>query len=108
MPFAGQALGERGRQLGIVARQERAGIDHRDRGAEPAMRLRQLDADRPAADHDQMLRQARGWRRSSRWSDRAPRRARGSAATAGVEPVAMTKRRGRIVGVAGAHRAADR
>ena len=39
----------------IVARQQRARIEHGDRGAEPAMRLRQLDADRAAADHDQML-----------------------------------------------------
>ncbi len=42
-------------QLGIVARQQRADIEHGDPRAEPAMRLRHLDADRPAADHDQML-----------------------------------------------------
>ncbi len=53
-PFLGQARGEKCHQFGIVARQHRAGVNHCDRGTEPAMRLRQFDADRPAANHDQV------------------------------------------------------
>ena len=40
-------------QLRIVARQDRALIDHDDLGAEPAERLGELAADRPAAEHQQ-------------------------------------------------------
>ncbi len=47
--------GEAAGQFRVVARQERAGIDHRDGGAEAAIGLRQLDADRAAADHDQVF-----------------------------------------------------
>ena len=54
-PLAGEPFGEQSRELGVVARQQRAEIEHGDLRAEPAMRLRHLDADRPAADHDQML-----------------------------------------------------
>jgi hypothetical protein len=54
-------LGQSGRknsdQFGIVARQKRTLIEHRNAGPKPMMRLCQFDADRPTADHDQMLRQ---------------------------------------------------
>ena len=64
--------------------------------AEPAMRLRQLDADRPAADHDQM----RGQRAvgEDRLVGEVGRlgEARGSAAPPAREPVAMTNARARM------------
>ena len=54
-PFSGEPIGEASGELGIVARQQRADIENRDPRAEPAMRLRHLDPDRSAADHDQMF-----------------------------------------------------
>ena len=39
----------------IVLGERRRGLQHRHLRAEPAMRLRQLEADRPAADDDEML-----------------------------------------------------
>jgi hypothetical protein len=45
-----------GRRLGVVAAQRAVGLDHGDRAAKPSVRLRHLDPDRAAAQHDQMLR----------------------------------------------------
>ena len=55
-------------ELGIILGQERRQrLDHRHARAEPAMRLRQLAPDRPAADDEQVLADARRGRRRSRW-----------------------------------------
>ena len=55
-PFSGQMAGETRDEFGIVARKHRPDIKHRDPRAQPAMRLRHLDSDRTAADHEQMVR----------------------------------------------------
>ena len=65
--FALQARHDDGGELGIVLGEEVGDLQHRDPRAQPAMGLGQLQADRPAADHDQMARAGCGWRRSSRW-----------------------------------------
>src|SRR5690348_1498121 len=54
--FAGQMFAEAGDEFGIVARQHRPDIEHGDARAQPAMRLRHFDADRTAANDDQMVR----------------------------------------------------
>ena len=43
-------------ELGIIARQQRTGIEHRDPRAKAAMRLRHLNSDWAATDDDQVLR----------------------------------------------------
>ena len=42
-------------QLRIILRQDRPHVEHGDRRAQPPVRLRHLAADRPAADHHQMI-----------------------------------------------------
>ena len=54
-------------ELGIVLGEEVGRLQHGDARAESAMRLRHLQADRPAADHDQMARAACDWRTPFRW-----------------------------------------
>ena len=71
-------------------------FQHGDRGAETAKRLRKLETDRPAADDDEVLRQAWRDRIPSRWSGTAPRRSPGIGGSDGDEPVAITKRRALI------------
>ena len=64
-------------------------------GAEPAKCLRQLEAGRAGADHDQMLRASREF--ESRVGGQIRRGSRpGIGGSAGAEPVAMTKRRALI------------
>ena len=53
--FTRQPLGEDAAELGIITGKQRADIEHRDLRAQPTMGLRHLDADRSAADHDQVL-----------------------------------------------------
>ena len=50
-----EALDQQLGQLRIVLGQHARGLEHGDARAEPAMRLRHLEADRAAADDDQML-----------------------------------------------------
>ncbi len=52
--FALQARDDDGGKLGIVLGEEVGDLQHGDPRAQPAMGLRHLQADRPAADHDQM------------------------------------------------------
>ena len=54
-------------QLGVVLAERLRRLDHRDARAEPAVRLRQLQADGAAADDDQIVAGAPDCRRSSRW-----------------------------------------
>jgi hypothetical protein len=53
--FRGEASGETGGELGIVAGQDGSDVEDGDPRPEAAMRLRHLDPDRAAADDDQML-----------------------------------------------------
>jgi hypothetical protein len=79
------------------SRPSAAPLDHRHRAAQPAMRLRHLQPDRPAADHDQMLGPL------AQFEDRLVGQvghpsSPGIGGTAGREPVAMTKRRAGCAG----------
>jgi hypothetical protein len=51
--FAEDVGDRRGDVLILVGQQLRAALDHRDRAAEAAHRLRKLEADVPAAEHDE-------------------------------------------------------
>lgn len=62
-----QAGTDDGHQLRIVLGEDRRRLDHRHLGPEVAEGLGQLDADRPAADHQQMARQRSGDRIPTRW-----------------------------------------
>src|SRR5207249_11577392 len=55
-PFTRQMGGQTSDEFGIVTREHRADVEHRDPRAQPAMGLRHFDPDRTAADHDQMVR----------------------------------------------------
>ena len=50
-----EALDEQARQLGIVLRHHPSDLEHSDARPQQTMGLRHLEADRPAADDDEML-----------------------------------------------------
>ena len=55
-PFGAQPSQDDRRQFGILSAQRGCCLDHRYGGAEPPVRLRHLQADRPPTDDDEMLR----------------------------------------------------
>ena len=94
--FISQALHDDGGELGIVLGEEVEASSTVTRDAQPPVRLRHLEADRPAADHDEMRRQgAVGEHRlvgEIRHLGETGNRRRRSAR----EPVASTMRRRRM------------
>jgi hypothetical protein len=54
-------------RVGVVLGQDRVALEQGDGGAEPAVGLGELAADRPAAHDDQPVGAARRGRRPSRW-----------------------------------------
>ena len=98
MPSAASASAERlAERLGLARQHVVHALDERHRAAHARDGLRHLDADGPAAQHEQPARHLgeRRWPRG--WSRR--RRARAGPATGGItgsEPVAITTSRGRV------------
>ena len=92
-----EALAQHRRQFGIVLRQDAAPSSTVTSAPSAAMGLRHLDADRAAADDDQMTRQlGRCSKTVSLVKIGHVARGRGSAARPAVDPVARTKRRARM------------
>ena len=84
--FRPQARHDDGGEFGVVLGEEVGGLQHGDPRAQPPVRLRHFQADRPAADHDQMAGQRAVGEDRLVGEDRARRRGPGSAAPSAASP----------------------